>query len=106
MVFLIVLAFLALAVVVGIVIVLTFFGSFGNFIAAVLNTVIGVAWSIEKFILGIMEALEFIARSLLGIGTTLDDYTEFAKANNFYNNCNRKTRSSKYHKCKTKFISK
>lgn len=82
MVVLIVLAILAIAIVGMVIFVLSVFGSFGNFIAAVLNTVIGVAWSIEKFILGIMEALEFVARSLLGIGTTLDDYTEFAKANN------------------------
>lgn len=65
-----------------IVVVLSVFGSFANFMAAILELVTTIAWSIEKFIMGIMEALEYLGKSLLGIGTTLDDYTEFANANN------------------------
>ena len=45
------------------------------------NTATAMLWSIEKFVLGIMEALEYTICSFLGIGSTIDDYTNFANTN-------------------------
>ena len=58
------------------------FSFISNLFKRALDIIISMLWSIEKFVLAILEALEFIGKSLLGVGTTLKDYSSFAKANN------------------------
>ena len=38
-------------------------------------------WGITQFMLGVMEMFEFLAASFLGVGTTVDDYLNFADNN-------------------------
>ena len=38
-------------------------------------------WGVTKFMLGIMEMLEFLSASFLGVGTTVDNYLSFAENN-------------------------
>lgn len=45
------------------------------------NWILSLIWIIEKFVLGIMDALQAIVYEFLGIGTTVDDYLNFATKN-------------------------
>lgn len=56
-----------------------FISPFTNWLSDILGK---GAWVVVKFILGIMEILEFAASSFLGVGSTVDDYYKFAEANN------------------------
>ena len=42
-------------------------------------------WTIIKWILGVVEAFEYIINQFLGIGYTVDDYYAFAKNTEFFN---------------------
>ena len=55
---------------------------FTNGFAAFENFQSGVIWSVEKFVLGILDAFEFAVTSFLGVGTTVDDYVGFAEKTN------------------------
>lgn len=48
-----------------------------NFGLWVLNLILQLIWIIEKFVLGVMEALEFVINEFLGIGTSVDELLEF-----------------------------
>ena len=52
-----------------------------NIFMAVWNFILSMIWAIEKFVLGIMDALQTIVYQFLGIGTTVDDYLNFANNN-------------------------
>ena len=55
---------------------------FSNGASAVSGGIIQVLWTIEKFVLGIMEMFEYIVDSFLGIGSSINDYQIFADQNN------------------------
>ena len=54
----------------------------GNFVTGAKNFMNLVFWEIEKFILGILSVLEYIAYEFLGIGQGVDNYANFATKNN------------------------
>lgn len=56
----------------------------GNLFSWVWNLIQGLGWVIIKFILGILEAFEFIVNEFLGIGNTVNDYYMFAKNHDLY----------------------
>ncbi len=49
-----------------------------NFAKWAFNLILSLIWIIEKLVLGIMEALEFVINEFLGIGMTINDYASFA----------------------------
>jgi len=53
-----------------------------TFINPIGEGVVNAIWAIEKFVLGLLEALEYAINSFLGIGTTINDYALFADQNN------------------------
>ena len=57
----------------------------GNFFTKIWNFIQGALWAIIKWILGVLEALEYIINQFLGIGFTVDDYYAFAKNTEFFN---------------------
>lgn len=50
------------------------------------NFLVNIFWVVVKFILGIVDALEYVINNLLGIGSTIDDYTDYAKSLNISGN--------------------
>ncbi len=51
----------------------------GNFALKILDFIIDVAWTICKFVLGVMEAFEYIINSFLGIGVGPSEMLDQAK---------------------------
>jgi hypothetical protein len=54
----------------------SWFGKLMNFLA-------NLFWTVMRFVLGIMEAFEFIINNFLGIDTSVEDYYTFAKDQEF-----------------------
>lgn len=54
-----------------------------NLFSMLLNLIYSLLWTIVKFVLGIMEAFEYIVNSFLGINGTVDDYISFAREYEF-----------------------
>lgn len=46
----------------------------------IFNFIFSIIWTVIKLILGLIDAFSYIINSLLGIDTTLDDYTNIAKS--------------------------
>lgn len=44
------------------------------------NFIVSIIWTVIKLVLGLIDAFSYIINSLLGIDTTLDDYTNIAKS--------------------------
>ena len=56
-----------------------------NFFRAAINFFNEALWLIIKFALGILEALQYIIETFIGLNSTVDDYFTFAKNNDFLN---------------------
>ena len=54
-----------------------------NLFSMLLNLIYSLLWTIVKFVLGILEAFEYIVNSFLGINGTVDDYISFAREYEF-----------------------
>ena len=49
-----------------------------NFFYMILNFIISILWTVVQWVLGVMEAFEYIVNSFLGINATVNDYYNFA----------------------------
>ena len=49
-----------------------------NFFNMILNFIISILWTVVQWVLGVMEAFEYIVNSFLGINATVNDYYNFA----------------------------
>lgn len=56
----------------------------GNLITKLFNFIVSIFWVVVRFVLGVLEALEFIINQFLGIDTTIGDYYAFAKNTEMY----------------------
>ena len=48
--------------------------------STILNFIISIIWTVVKLVLGVIDAFTYIINSMLGIDSTLSDYTEYAKS--------------------------
>lgn len=55
-----------------------FWSIVGNIAAKVVNFILQLLWTVCKFVLAVMEALEFVMHEMLGIGTSVDQYVDYA----------------------------
>ncbi len=54
------------------------FALVGNWMAKLVDFLLSLFWTVCKFILAVMETFEYIAQQMLGIGTNVSDYIDYA----------------------------